>query len=156
MTSPKIFSAFFISFVGVLAPSRQGWGDQWASAPLAAAGIVSALFLVLIPVLTRAVMDSRLGRRRSRWFLRYAGPALTVLLIPALVLAGGFSTALLGVVTTLPTPGITLNGPAGVAVDTFGNVYISDGLNNGQVVEVTAAGVASVLAFPGLSPALNN
>jgi hypothetical protein len=40
-------------------------------------------------------------------------------------------------------------------VDTLGNVYIGN-LNNGQIVEVPVTGAASVLTFPGLSPALSN
>jgi sugar lactone lactonase YvrE len=128
--------------------------SRWFPAALAASGIVSALFLVLLLVLAKAGVDSRSRRRGGRRLLRYAAPALLVLLGPALVWAGGFSTTFPGVTTVLPTPGITLGQTQAVAVDSLGNVYIAD-VNNNRIVEVNAAGVASVVAFPGLSPALS-
>jgi sugar lactone lactonase YvrE len=93
---------------------------------------------------------SGVGRR----FLGYAAPGLLVLLAPALLWAL-FGTSFQGLVTVVPTGGITLSNAADVIVDSQGNLYIADNSNN-QIVEVTAAGVASVLAFPGLSPALHN
>ena len=66
---------------------------------------------------------------------------------------GGFVTAFVDVTTAVSTGGITLSGPELMAVDSLGNVYIADTSNN-QIVEVTATGVASVVSFPGLSPAL--
>src|SRR5580658_11144019 len=125
---------------------------RWVVARLAGNGSVSALLLFLVAVLTVTGMDSRRGRRRSRWFLRYATAAL--LLSPALLWAS-FGTAFRGVGTTFSTGGITLNTPLDVIVDNQGNVYIADTDDN-QIVEVTSAGVASVVAFPGLSPALHN
>ena len=112
-----------------------------------------ALVPLLILALTKVGADSRTGRGRGKWVLRYAAPGLLVLLAPALLWAG-FGTTFKGVVTTLSTGGITLSNPADVAVDSLGNVYIADTINN-QIVEVTAGGVASVLGFPNLTPALN-
>jgi sugar lactone lactonase YvrE len=131
--------------------------SQWISARLAANGIVSAVFLVLVLVVTIAGMGSRQVRRLTpgkRRKLRYAAPALLVLLAPALVWAL-FGTSFQGLVTVLPTGSITLNSPNDVIVDSQGNVYIADTHNN-QIVEVTAFGVASIVTFPGLSPALHN
>ncbi len=68
---------------------------------------------------------------------------------------GGFVTAFVAVVTAVSTGGITLSGPELMAVDGLGNVYIADTGDN-QIVEVTAGGVASVVTFPGLSPALSS
>ena len=131
---------------------------RWLSARLAANGIVSALFLLLVVFVTIAGMVSRKSRRRGtpgkRRFLRCAAPGLLVLLTPALLWAL-FGTSFQGLVTVLPTGGITLNSPNDVIVDSQGNVYIADTHNN-QIVEVTAFGVASIVAFPGLSPALHD
>jgi sugar lactone lactonase YvrE len=127
---------------------------RWFSARLAANSIVSAILVVLALALTVAGMDSRWKRRAARRCLRHAAPGLLVLLVPVLVWAT-FGTSFQGVVTVLPTGSITLSSAADVIVDSQGNVYIADNGNN-QIVEVTPAGVASVLAFPGLSPALHN
>ncbi|HEY6768832.1 MAG TPA: Ig-like domain repeat protein [Candidatus Sulfotelmatobacter sp.] len=93
--------------------------------------------------------DSRSGGRLSCFV------ALTLLLLvgPALVW-GSFATAFKSVVTTLATGSVTLSDPVGIALDSLGNLYIADPGNN-QIVEVSAAGVVSVLAFPGLSPVLS-
>ena len=65
-----------------------------------------------------------------------------------------FSLTFQGLVQTLSTGGsITLSGPSAAALDTAGDAYIVDSGNN-RIVEVTAAGVASVVAITGLSPAL--
>jgi|HubBroStandDraft_1064217.scaffolds.fasta_scaffold00016_82 sugar lactone lactonase YvrE len=131
---------------------------RWLSAALAANGVVSSVFLVLVLVLTIAGMGWGKSRRRGtpgkRWLLRYAAPALLMLLAPALVWAL-FGTSFQGLVTVLSTGGITLNSPNDVIVDSQGNVYIADTHNN-QIVEVTAFGVASIIGFPGLSPALHD
>ena len=66
---------------------------------------------------------------------------------------GGFPTAFTDATTVISTGGITLSGPELMAVDSLGNLYIAD-TGNSQIVEVTATGVASVVSFPGLSPAL--
>jgi large repetitive protein len=68
---------------------------------------------------------------------------------------GGFVTAFVAVATAVSTGGTTLSGPELMAVDNLGNIYIADTGDN-QVVEVTAGGVASVVSFPGLSPALSS
>jgi sugar lactone lactonase YvrE len=127
--------------------------SQWISARLAATAIVSAVFLVLVLVVSIAGMGSRLTPEKRR-MLRYAAPALLVLLAPALVWAL-FGTSFQGLVTVLPTGSITLNSPNDVIADSQGNVYIADTHNN-QIVEVTAAGAASIVTFPGLSPALHD
>jgi sugar lactone lactonase YvrE len=131
---------------------------RWFSAALAANGVVASLFLVLVLAVTIAGMGLGKTRRRGtpgkRTMLRYAAPALLVLLSPALVWAL-FGTSFQGLVTVLSTGGITLNSPNDVIVDSQGNVYIADTHNN-QIVEVTATGAASIVAFPGLSPALHN
>lgn len=51
----------------------------------------------------------------------------------------------LGIQTTVPVIG--LSGPAGVAVDAAGNVFIADTLNN-RVVEVPAGIAASAVSGP--------
>jgi len=89
---------------------------------------------------------------RSKRLLRCAAVALLVLATPALVWAS-FTIINYPVVNVVSTGGVTLSGPTSVAVDSQGNVYIADGGNH-QVVEVTAAGVASVVSFAGLSPSL--
>jgi sugar lactone lactonase YvrE len=131
---------------------------RWFSARLAANSIVSAVFLLLVVLVTIAGMVSRKSRRHGtpgkRLFLRYAAPGLMVLLAPALVWAL-FGTSFQGLVTVLPTGSITLNSPNDVIVDSQGNLYIADTHNN-QIVEVTAAGAALIVTFPGLSPALHN
>jgi sugar lactone lactonase YvrE len=130
---------------------------RWISARLAASTIVAAVFMALVLVVTIAGMGSRRGSRLTpgkRRKLRYAAPALLMLLAPALVWAL-FGTSFQGLVTVLPTGSITLNSPNDVIVDSQGNVYIADTHNN-QIVEVTAFGVASIIGFPGLSPALHD
>ena len=56
-----------------------------------------------------------------------------------------------GAASLLVPAGITpaLSDPQGVGVDAMGNVYIADSGNN-RIVEVTTAGVASVVSTPGL------
>jgi len=143
-TTPKattaIVSLLFVACVRVL--------FHPASAPLAAAGIVSALLLVLLLIVTIAG-DRRTSMLHGRRLLRYAAP---VLLLPAVSWAGGTSTAFNGVATVFPTGSVALSGPVGMAVDSRGNVYIADTGGN-QVVIVTSAGVATALtSFPHLSP----
>ena len=127
--------------------------DVYKRQLLAAAGIVSALFLIRI--LKPTGTDSRTARRRNQWLLRYAAAPLVLLLAPAFLWAGGSATTFNGVVTTLATGSITLSAPEPIAVDTLGNVYIGN-INNSQVVKVPVTGSPSVLNFSGLSPALSN
>jgi len=54
-----------------------------------------------------------------------------------------------GVASLLTPGGITFNSPQGVSVDAMGNIYVVDGGNN-RIVDITAAGVASVLKLSGL------
>jgi sugar lactone lactonase YvrE len=84
--------------------------------------------------------------------VRFAAPALLVLLVPAIAWAS-FTIINYPFVNTLSTGSVTLSGPTSVAVDGQGHIYIADSGNH-QVVEVTSDGVASVVSFPGLSPAL--
>lgn len=122
---------------------------QRVSALPATTYIVSAL--ILISTITAIVLQP--GRRRVRRFARRAAPALLILLSPALSWAT-FPTSFQNVVTSLPTGSTSLGNPQDVAVDNLGNVYVADSTHN-QVIEITAAGVASVVTFPGLSPALH-
>ena len=80
--------------------------------------------------------------------------AMLVLLAPALC-SPVLSTSFRGVVTTLSTGSVTLSNPSAVVVDSQGDVFIADTGNN-QIVEISAAGVASVLTFTGLDPALSS
>lgn len=57
-------------------------------------------------------------------------------------------------VSISPTPTPSLSAPKGVAVDTYGNLYIVDSGNN-RVIKVTTGLVGSVITST-LSPALNN
>jgi sugar lactone lactonase YvrE len=128
--------------------------SRWISAPLAANSIGSAILLVL--VLTIAGMGSRRGwsrRAPGKRRMRYALPALLVLLGCGSSWAS-FSLTFQGLAQALNTGGITLVSPAGIVVDTAGDVYIVD-TGNSRIVEVTAQGVASVVAITGLSPALS-
>jgi sugar lactone lactonase YvrE len=120
----------------------------------ATTAIVSLLAVVSVCILAQRflVLLAANGARR-RW-LRHAAPGLLVLLAPAFLWAL-FGTSFQGLVTMLPTGSITLNSPNDVIVDSQGNVYIADTHNN-QIVEVTAFGVASIVSFPGLSPALHD
>jgi len=93
------------------------------------------------------------ANRMRRKCLRCALPALLAVLLPGLLWAD-FTIIFNGVATTLSTGSTSLSGPAAMAVDSAGNVYIADSGNN-QIVEVTASGTTSVLGFPGLSPALS-
>ncbi len=54
-----------------------------------------------------------------------------------------------GAVSLLTPTGITFSRPGGVTADGMGNIYVADGGNN-RIVEITTAGVASVLALSGL------
>ena len=120
---------------------------RWFSAWLAANSIVSAVFLFVVLVVTIAGMGARQGRRRTPGKrLRYAAPALLVLLGCGSSWAS-FSLTFQGMVQTINTGGsITLSSPSGVVVDAAGDVYIVDTGNN-RIVEVTAQGVASVVTI---------
>ncbi|MGA9798042.1 MAG: hypothetical protein WBQ68_03470 [Terriglobales bacterium] len=76
--------------------------------------------------------------------------------VSTLVVAGSTSSGL-GVVIgtgTFSFGGSTLTG---MTVDTEGNVYAAARTqNSSNIIKVTTAGVASVLNFPGLTPAISN
>jgi sugar lactone lactonase YvrE len=142
-----IVSLFLVTTVGILA--------RWVTALLAANGVVSGLVLLFVLILAIIGMDAERVRRQSRRLVRYAAPGFLILLLPGLSWAS-FSLTFQGLVQTLDTGGgITLSSPSGIVVDTAGDVYIVDALNN-RIVEVNAQGDASVLAITGLSPALSN
>jgi hypothetical protein len=54
-----------------------------------------------------------------------------------------------GAASLLTPAGITFSRPEGATADGMGNLYIADGGHN-RIVEITTAGVASVLAFNSL------
>jgi DNA-binding beta-propeller fold protein YncE len=54
-----------------------------------------------------------------------------------------------GAASLLTPTGITFSRPEGVTADGMGNLYVADGGNN-RIVEITTAGVASVLAINSL------
>jgi Bacterial Ig-like domain (group 3) len=54
-----------------------------------------------------------------------------------------------GVVSLMTPTGITFSSPAGATADGMGNIYIADQGHN-RIVEITSAGVASVLAINNL------
>ena len=120
---------------------------------------IAKIFAAISPfsTVTTAGMKSRQRRKRSRRFLGFAVSALLLMLVPALLWSGGggFVTAFVDATTVVSAGGITLSGPELMAVDSLGDLYIADTGDN-QIVEVTATGVASVVSFPGLSPALSN
>jgi sugar lactone lactonase YvrE len=70
---------------------------------------------------------------------------------PAVAPAPPVSASYLKTFTPTAGPGSTsLSSPSGVAVDVFGNIYVSDTGNN-RVVKVGFAGNISILPFSGLS-----
>ena len=126
----------------------------WPSAVLVWSGAVTFLFLVLALVVTITRKTPRHGTLRKQWLLRCAAAVLFPVLGCAMSWAS-FSLTFQGLVQTLNMAGITLNGPAGVVVDTAGDVYIVD-TGNSRIVEVNAQGVASVVTITGLTPALSS
>ena len=120
----------------------------------ATTAIVSLLIVAGVFVDAQRLIVQLAASGVRRRFLRYTAPGLLVLLASTFLWAL-FGTSFQGVVSVLSTGGITLNSPNDVIVDSQGNVYIADTHNN-QIVEVTAFGVASIVTFPGLSPALHN
>ncbi len=67
-----------------------------------------------------------------------------------------FSLTFQGLVRTLPTSGgFALSSPAGIVVDSSGNVFIADTGNN-RIVEVNAQGTASVLTISGIGDPLSS
>ncbi len=101
-----------------------------------------------------------MGSRPRRWLV----PCVTMFLL--LFLGTGASSAATGhgvpvtpstfdgILSALATGSLTLSITGGVAVDGMGNIYVGD-IGNLRVVEVTAAGVASVVSFPGLATGLD-
>jgi sugar lactone lactonase YvrE len=115
-------------------------------------------FRVVMTSILAAFVPTRteMGLGRGQSFPRWAALPLLVLLASGLLWAGGGGVPAAtfdGVVTTLSTGSVTMAGPEDVTVDSLGNIYIADP-NNNQIVEVTAAGVSSILTFSGLTPAL--
>jgi sugar lactone lactonase YvrE len=93
--------------------------------------------------------------RSNTSLLKSAVLILLLLLVPAICWAS-FSLTFQGLVETVNTGGsITLSSPAGVVLDTAGNLFIADTGHN-QIVTVNAQGAASVLTITGLSPALSS
>jgi sugar lactone lactonase YvrE len=91
--------------------------------------------------------------RQRPWLLRPVAAVLVVLL------GSGFSWASIslsfrGVSQVVNTGGNSLTAPAGIAVDTAGNIYIAD-TGNSQIVAINPQGVASVLSIT-LSPNLSS
>jgi sugar lactone lactonase YvrE len=120
----------------------------------ATTAIVSLLVAACVCVFTRRLIVPLATGGVRRRFLRYAAPALLVLLGCGPSWAS-FSLTFQGLVQTLNTGGsITLSSPSGIVVDTAGDVYIVD-TGNSRIVEVNAQGVASVVTITGLSPALS-
>lgn len=74
-----------------------------------------------------------------------------VALLAAAPSATAQDTAVGGRLTTVSTPGYTLNGPQGVAVDGGGNLYIADGANS-RVLEIpsncTGSGCVVIFTTP--------
>jgi hypothetical protein len=64
--------------------------------------------------------------------------------------AGAVSSYLATFTPATSTTSTSLSDPSGVAVDVFGNIYISD-TGNSRVVEVGFAGNISIMGFTGLS-----
>jgi hypothetical protein len=116
-------------------------------APLAAMiKLIGSTHRTALEVASRLFVE--LTQVNSRRFLCYAVAAILLLLGPALACGTAVATSFQGVTTApLSTGSLTLTGPQSVALDSLGNVHIAD-TNNHRVVEVTAAGVASVLSFP--------
>ncbi len=69
---------------------------------------------------------------------------------------GSFSLTFQGNVQTLPTTGVfALSFPAGIVVDSAGNVFIAD-TGNSRIVEVNTQGTASVLTISGIGAPLSS
>jgi hypothetical protein len=74
--------------------------------------------------------------------------------VSTLVVAGSTSSGL-GVVIGTGAFTFAEDTLTGLAVDAQGNIY-ADAQNGSSVIKVTAAGVASELSFPGITPAIND
>jgi sugar lactone lactonase YvrE len=143
-----LVSLFFVVCVGAFA--------HWISALLAANGIVSALFLALILLLSIAGAGLRRSIRRDarekthgqqgrqrRHLNRHLGNGLAVafmLALPVPLLAGPPPQTAAHFAGWQTTVGTGLNNPQGVAVDASGNVYIADTGNNRVLMETLSAG----------------
>ena len=143
-----LVSLLFVACVGALA--------HWISALLAANGIVSALFLGLVLLLSiagaglrrsvrrnpRPNTPGQQGRQRRHLDRRYLNHGLAVacmLVLPAPLFAGPAQTAA-HFAGWWVTVGTGLSVPQGVAVDASGNVYIADTGNNRVLMETLSAG----------------
>jgi sugar lactone lactonase YvrE len=121
----------------------------------ATSAILSLLVVACVCVSAQRLVVLLAAGGVRRRFLRCAAPALLVLLGCGVSWAS-FSLTFQGLVRTLNTGGsITLSSPAGIVVDTAGNVYIVD-TGNSRIVGVNAQGVASAVTITGLSPALSS
>src|SRR5450756_768365 len=75
------------------------------------------------------------------------------LFVPSLLFAVPNSAVFNGATTTVDLGSISINAPAGVAVDASGDTYLTD-TTNSRIVKVGPDGTASVFAITGLSPGL--
>ncbi len=120
----------------------------------ATTAIVSLIFVASVCVSAQRLIVLLAAGGLRRRFLRYAAPALLVLLGCGVSWAS-YSLTFQGLAQALNTAGITLISPSGIVVDAAGDVYIVDTGNN-RIVEVNAQGVASVVTVTGLTPALSS
>jgi sugar lactone lactonase YvrE len=82
--------------------------------------------------------------------------ALLILLLTPAMSWATYSWTFGGNAQVVNTGGsIVLSQPAGIVVDSTGDIFITDTANS-RIVEVNAFGVASVLTISGLSPALSS
>ena len=116
------------------------------------AGVVSVLSITgLSPVLGEPVALA-LDGAGNLYISDYSNGR--IVRVSTLVVAGSTSSGLGAVIGTGAFT-FTEDTLTGLAVDAQGNVY-AGAQDSGSVVKVTAAGVASELSFPGITPAIND